>query len=71
MTLDEEIFFPEPVQRIAHRPGWQGGLADEILLRQLAALFKHFVHELCRWRQVPDFSDGAIFIGVYNKNDPS
>ena len=71
MALDKELFFLEPVQCVPDGPGWQGGLADEILLRQLAAVFKHFIHELCRWRQVPDLSDVAILAGVYNKNDPS
>ena len=71
MTLNEEFFVLEPVQCVSHSPGWQGGLADEILLRQLAAMFKHFVHELCRWRQVPDLSDIAILVCIYNKNDPS
>ena len=71
MTLDEKMFLPEPVKGIAHGPGGQGSLPDEILLRQLAALFQDFVHELCRWGQVPDLSDGVIPAGVYNKNDPS
>jgi hypothetical protein len=71
MTLDEEIFFLEPVQCIPHGPGWQGGLADEILLRQKAAVFQHFVYELCRGGQVPDSSDVIIHVCVYNKNDPS
>ena len=71
MTLDEELLILEPVQCVPHCPGWQGGLADEILLCQLAAVFKHFIHQLCRWRQVPDSPDVVIFMGVYNKNDPS
>ena len=71
MTLDEDLFFLEPVQCVPHGPGRQGGLADEILLCQLAAVFKHFVHELCRWRQVPDVSGVVILVCVYDKNDPS
>jgi hypothetical protein len=71
MTLDKELFFLQPVQCIPHGPGGQGGFADEILLRQLAAVFKHFVHELCRWGQVPDSADIAILVCSYNKNDPS
>ncbi len=71
MTLDEELFILEPVQCVPHGPGWQGGLADEILLCQLATILKHFIHELCRWRQVPDSSDVIIPVCVYNKNDPS
>ena len=71
VALDKKFFFPEPVQCVPHGPGRQGGLADEILLRQLAAVFKHFVHELCRWRQVPDPLDVIILVCSYNKNDPS
>ena len=71
MTLDEELFFLEPVQCVPHRPGGKGGLADEIFLCQLFPVFEHFVHELCRWRQVPDLSDNAILVCIYNKNDPS
>ena len=71
MTLDEKLFLFEPVQCVPHRPGWQGSLADEILLCQLITVFEHFVHELCRWRQVPDLSDIAILVWIYNKNDPS
>lgn len=71
IALDKDLFCLQPVQCIAHGPGRQGGLADEILLGQLAAVFKHFVHALCRWRQVPDPSYGAILIGGYDKNDPS
>jgi len=70
-TLDKEFFFLEPVQCVPHGPWGQGGLADEFLLRQLAAVFKHFVHELSRWRQVPDSSGVVIPVCVYNKNDPS
>jgi hypothetical protein len=71
MTFDKELFILEPVQCVPHGPGWQRGLADEILLRQLAAIFEYFVHELCRGGQVPDSSDVVMFNGVYNKNDPS
>ena len=71
MALDEELFFLEPVQRVPHGPGWQGGLAYEILLCQLAAVFEHFVHELCRWRQVPDASRFVIPVCGYDKDDPS
>jgi len=71
MALDEDLFILQPVQCVPDGPGRQGGLADEILLCQLAAIFKHFVHELCRWRQVPDSPDVVIFIDVCNKNDPS
>ena len=71
MTLDEEFFVLEPVQCVSHGPGWQGGLADEVLLGQLITIFEHFEHELCRWRQMPDSSDVAILICIYNKNDPS
>ena len=71
MTLDEELFILEPVQCVPHGPGGQGGLADEILLCQLAARLKHFVHELCRRGQVPDVSVWIIAVCGYNKNDPS
>jgi hypothetical protein len=71
MTLNEELFFPEPVECVPHRPGGKGGLADEIFLCELITVFEHFVHELCRWWQVPDLSDIAILVCIYNKNDPS
>ncbi len=71
IALDQDLFCLQPVQGVAHGPGRQGGLADEVLLRQLAAMFEHFVHELCRWRQVPDLPSVAILAGVYDKNDPS
>ena len=71
MTLDEELFVLEPVQCVPPRPGGKGGLADEILLCQRITVFEHFVHELCRWRQVPDLSDIDILVCIYNKNDPS
>ena len=71
VTFDQKIFFPEPVQGVSHSPGWQRGLADEILLCQLAAVFKYFVYEFCRWGQVPDSSGVVILVCSYNKNDPS
>ena len=71
MTLDQELLVLEPVNRVPNGSRRQGGLADEILLRELTARFQHFVHELCRWGQVPDIAFVFRYVGVYNKNDPS
>ena len=71
MPFDQELLILEPVDRIPDGSCRQGGLTDEILLGQLAAMFEHFIHELCRRRQVPDSSGCIILFGVYNKNDPS
>src|SRR5512138_42060 len=70
MTFDEDMFFFEPPQRVAHRAGWQQGLPDQVFLGQLPPGFEDFVHEFCRWRQVPDLCSSGIFsVSGYDKND--
>ena len=71
IALDKDMLFLKPVQRIPHRPRRQRGLADEVFLGELLSALQHFVHELCRWRQVPDLIDFALLVCVYDKNDPS
>ncbi len=70
MTLNEEIFGFQPVQGIPDSPWWQESFLNQVLLCQLAVGFEYFVHELCRWWQVPDVF--SLITGcVYNKNDHS
>ena len=73
IMFDQELFILEPVQCISDSTGRQGGLTDEILLRQLTARFQHFIHELCRWRQVPDPCERSFIRAyvVFDKNDAS
>ena len=72
MALDKEFFVLQPVYRVPDGSRRKQGLTDEILLRELPSCFQYFVHELCRWGQVPDLSSCVFrYVGVYNKNDPS
>ncbi len=53
-ALLEDLLVAQPIQRIAHGPGWQVSFFDDVLLGQQAAGFQHLVHQFCRWRQVFD-----------------
>jgi hypothetical protein len=71
VTLDKDMLFLQPAQGIPDCPRRERSLANEVLLRELAAILQNFVHKLCRWGQVPDLSWSIISVGGYNKNDPS